>query len=70
MGKQKRVPPWGQAIRQPADGSRRKLRSYVLFVINSLLLQIDTNIQVKKGTLSANNEVLGRGVGGGGVGFV
>jgi len=64
MGKQKRVPPWRQAGRQPADGSRRKLRLYVLFVINSLLLQIDTNIQVKKGTLSADNEVWGRGVGG------
>ena len=63
---QKRVPPWRQASRQLADGSRCKLRSYVLFTINSLLFQIDTNIQVKKGTLSANNEVWGRGVGGGG----
>ena len=61
---QKRVPPWRQASRQLADGSPCKLRSYVLFIINSLLLQIDTNIQVKKkGTLSANNEVWEREVG-------
>ena len=45
---QKRVPPWRQASRQLADGGRWKLRSYVLFIINSLLLQIDTNILVKK----------------------
>jgi hypothetical protein len=38
-----------------------------VFIINSLLLQIDTNIQVKKGTLRANNEVLERGVWGRGL---
>ena len=64
--RQRRVPPWRQASRQLADGSRCELRSCVLFIINSVLLQIDTNIQAKKGTLSANNEVWGRGVEGGG----
>jgi len=63
---QRRVPPWRQASRQLADGGRCELRSYVVFIINSLLLQIDTNIQAKKGTLRANNEVWGSGLEGGG----
>jgi len=63
---QRRVPPWRQASRQLADGSRYELRSCVLFIINCVLLQIDTNIQAKKGKLRANNEVGGNGSGAGG----